>query len=153
MIKTREELFEFLPNLLNLKRDTVELSIDCEGGGTGLSRYGTLTHFTMSIKSLQHTWVFYTKALGPALFKIPGNEGQSLRSVLESLDIIQLAFDWRNDANALFFHFGIRIGRPRDVQLMELITRYGSRSHVRGLEKCVQTQGKAFMTQQELDNC
>jgi len=83
-------MLDFLPQILKMANSGVELACDCEGTATGLSGKDGMTHFTMTSKSLNHTWVFRTQWI-PGLFDIPGGEGQTLRSLLESKNIVQVS--------------------------------------------------------------
>jgi exonuclease 3'-5' domain-containing protein 1 len=64
-----------------------------------------------------------------------------LKKILESLDIQKVFFDVRNDADALYAHFGIRVHSVMDLQLMENASRPTNKRGKRllhGLAKCVE---------------
>lgn len=90
-------MLDFLPQILKMASSGVELACDCEGTASGLSGKDGMSHFTMTSKTLNHTWVFRTQWI-PGLFDIPGGEGQTLRSLLESKTIVQVG---------LFSHKGL----------------------------------------------
>jgi hypothetical protein len=105
-------------------------------------------------KLLAHTWVFCTKGIPANFFDIaplfpkdivakPGK--QTLRSILESQNIIQLWFDVRSDVDALFGLCRVHLGRIVDIQLMELATRYYGRERVASLSNCMGNIGGNFL--------
>ena len=123
-VNTVAKLEGFLPVLLTLKDSTPErpeYSCDCEG--CNLGRRGSLTIFQMRIRSLKHTYVFDVLALGGrVMFETEGKEGQSLKKSLQSQQI-KVFWDVRQDSDAMFNHFGIRLGGIIDAQLMEIASR------------------------------
>ncbi|CZR56159.1 uncharacterized protein PAC_06047 [Phialocephala subalpina] len=74
----------------------------------------------LRIRSLEHSYLFDVKALGGVIMFDTEVDGQSLRKTLEPKRHIQLRWDVRCDHDALFFHYGIVLGRVIDVQFMEL---------------------------------
>jgi exonuclease 3'-5' domain-containing protein 1 len=61
-----------------------------------------------------------------------------LKSVLESSSIIKVFFDLRNDSDALYQHFGVRLDGIEDIQLMENATRPAfHRRYDNGLDRCI----------------
>lgn len=77
--------------------------------------------------------------------------GNSLRKVLQSTKLGQLWFDVRGDADALYKHHGITLGHVMDIQLLELVCRFGYRSQVSGLLFVVKTYGEKFMHKKDKD--
>lgn len=55
--------------------------------------------------------------------------------------IPKVFFDVRNDSDALYSHFQVRLSCVIDVQLMELATRGFSRKRVRGLATLIRNSG------------
>jgi len=150
-ISSHEQMFDFLPHILKMAKSGVELACDCEGTAKGFSGKDGMSHLTMTSWSLNHTWIFRTQRIA-GVFDIPGDEGQTLRSLLESKTVIQLWFDLRNDTNAIFGCHGIRLGRVRDIQLMEAATRCGPRIWLHSLERCVKDEGRLFMGKNRWEN-
>lgn len=64
-------------------------------------------------------------ALGSSAFETQSTGGQnygrdiSLKDILESPEESKIIFDMRNDSDAWFSHFGIRMEHVMDLQLME----------------------------------
>ncbi|KAJ6779705.1 hypothetical protein PWT90_07316 [Aphanocladium album] len=55
-----------------------------------------------------------------------------------ALPLRLVIFDVRNDSDALYKHFNIRLAGMQDLQLMEVATRSFGRKHVNGLAKCIE---------------
>lgn len=153
-MESEEEYTGFLTYLHQVKKNTVELALDCEAS-RGLSRKGNVTHLTISIKSLDHTWVLCHTKLPQNYFDIPyESTGKSLRSLLEDPEIQQLWFDVRSDSDALFGIYGIRLGCVIDVQFMEVAARYGDarlRPGLSSLKLCMSTRGYGFLSKPVCD--
>ncbi|KAF7948157.1 uncharacterized protein EAE97_003568 [Botrytis byssoidea] len=58
-------------------------------------------------------------------------------------NIPKVFFDIRNDADALYAHFGVALQGVEDIQLMESATRVttSSRKYLNGLAKCIEQSG------------
>ncbi|KAF7589425.1 hypothetical protein BBP40_004295 [Aspergillus hancockii] len=108
-----EELFE-------LPTDPPSLYLDLEG--INLSRHG-------STSILQIFENAFSKA---------ASNGQTLKNLLETEDILKVFFDVRNVSDALYNHFGIEFAGVHDPQLMELATRSFSKRYVHGLARCIE---------------
>lgn len=162
LIDTLEKLDEFLPLLSQLK-DGVELALDCEGTpeivengviipGGGFGRNGNLSFLSMTIISMNKTYLFDVWTLKLETFERKNEDGVSLKQVLESENIIQLWWDVRSDWDTLYHVFGIQIGKVRDLQLMEFLSRTGSQNtHIYGLARTMREEGKDFMGREELE--
>ncbi|KAF7928775.1 uncharacterized protein EAE98_005831 [Botrytis deweyae] len=155
-IDTLEKLDKFLPVLSRLK-DGVELAFDCEGTpeedengkpipGGGFGRTGDMSFLSMTVISIDITYVFDVWQLKSAVFDRQNNDGLSLKKILESHDRIQLWWDVRSDWDTLFHKFGIQIGKVRDVQLIELLSRWNPKSNVFGLYKVMRWEGHHTMS-------
>jgi exonuclease 3'-5' domain-containing protein 1 len=153
-IDTHEAMLDFLPILSKYQKDIPDGAFDLEG--VNLSRDGKLTHLSLTIKSQEsHTWIIDYQALGSQVLDMNAPGAPSLREILEDPERVSLWFDLRNDADALFSHgnmLSIRKGHPRDIQLMELVTRLGSRHGVHSLKVCMQEEGIKFMRGAALKN-
>ncbi|KAI7214865.1 hypothetical protein KC343_g771 [Hortaea werneckii] len=76
--------------------------------------------------------------LGKLAFHTAGPDGKTLKHILESQEIVKVFFAIRNDSDALFGLFGIRVQGIEDIQLMELASRGFQKRHVNGLAKCIE---------------
>ncbi|EPE27505.1 Ribonuclease H-like protein [Glarea lozoyensis ATCC 20868] len=151
-IEDMEDFRKFLPYLSEIRAsDNPELALDCESSGC-LNRNGNITHLTMTVKSMDHTWVLCKNGIPDNYFDIANDEGVTLRSILENQDIIQLWFDVRGDSDAIHGLYNIRLGNVIDIQLMELATRYAdNHQKIVGLGKAVGQSGHNFMSQLALN--
>ncbi|KAK2623690.1 hypothetical protein QTJ16_006871 [Diplocarpon rosae] len=153
LVDTEEKLIAFLPNLSKLGSSNTkdpELSIDTEG--CNLSRAGDMRLLQLRIRSLKHSYIFDIHKLGgTAMFETMSTEGLSLKKMLESKDHVKLFWDCRQDQDAMFALFGVKLGRVIDVQLMELGCRNcGETRSLFGLASAVSHEEHHWMTSQEV---
>ncbi|KAE8351574.1 ribonuclease H-like domain-containing protein [Aspergillus coremiiformis] len=128
------------------------LYIDAEG--EKLSRYGKISLLTVLAYSgkdsdLERTHIIDIHTLGAGAFSTVGGHGKSFKDILESPQILKVFFDVRNDSDALYAHYGIKLQGIRDVQLMENARRPSTarRRHVSGLSRCIEE----LLSKQERD--
>ncbi|KAL2833285.1 hypothetical protein BDW59DRAFT_138414 [Aspergillus cavernicola] len=117
------------------------LYIDIEG--ERLSRHGKVSLLTVLVhlgKHHEHAHVIDIHTLGTVAFSTVGSRGKSFKDILESTQILKVFFDVRNDSDALYAHYGIKLQGIYDVQLMESARRpdTGRRKFVCGLSKCTE---------------
>lgn len=136
LVNTLAALQEFLNYLPPCNDKRPNLYIDLEGDD--LCRHGTLSLVTIFVESRRNVHLIDVATLKAQAFSTAGNDGRTLKSLLESKDIIKVFFDIRNDSDALFSHYGIRVQGIEDVQLMELATRSHSKRLFNGLAKCIE---------------
>ncbi|CZT00278.1 uncharacterized protein RAG0_08365 [Rhynchosporium agropyri] len=153
LIETPEQLKTFLLLLSKLKRSTLrapELSLDYEA--CKLAGDGDIRVMQMRVRSMNHTFIFDVKKLGGiTMFEAKNTKGLSLREVLESNKHIKLMWDCRQDQDALFGIFGIKLSRIIDVQLLELGSgEAASNENLRSLSTAFRRHGRAWMTPTEL---
>jgi exonuclease 3'-5' domain-containing protein 1 len=157
-IDTLEKLKIFLPLLsTQLKKttssdilnQTPEVFIDCEGWDLG--RLGTLSLLQLTIEPFNHTWIIDITVLRQQAFETL-EAGWSLRTLLESETIAKVFWDVRSDSEALFHHYDIRLRGVQDLQLMENLTRSGSRFCLSSLAEEVDFEGERSeeMTEEEV---
>ncbi|RGP78639.1 3 -5 exonuclease [Fusarium longipes] len=109
--------------------------IDLEG--VNLSRHGTVSITQVYYMPTKCTYLIDVYTLGDKCFSTPGSNGRTLRDILESDNILKVFFDVRNDSDALYGRYRIKLAGIHDLQLMELATRSFSRRCVNGLSKCI----------------
>ncbi|RAL68317.1 hypothetical protein DID88_007047 [Monilinia fructigena] len=100
---------------------------------------------------MNKTYIFDVWKLKRTTFERQSKDGLTLKQVLESHDRTQLWWDVRSDWDTLFHKFGIQIGKVRDLQLMEVLSRPGQKSRVFGLSRAMREEGRSFMSPAELD--
>ncbi|XMA11672.1 hypothetical protein WAI453_004463 [Rhynchosporium graminicola] len=122
----------------------LELILDSES--SSLDRKGIMRLLQLKIRSQKHIYIFDIHKLGgKSIFDRKGKERQSLRKLLESKEHIQLWWDSRQDQDALFGLFGIRLGRVMDVQLMEIASPTSNSSdRIIGLASAVKALGQEW---------
>ena len=100
-----------------LKRKIVErntpLAVDCEGHS--LSRKGALTIITVATE--EKVYIFDVLKLGQITF------GSGLGEILEDDSRKKLMFDCRQDSDALWHQFKVKLSGVSDLQLLEVIYR------------------------------
>ncbi|CZR56156.1 uncharacterized protein PAC_06044 [Phialocephala subalpina] len=95
--------------------------------------------------------LFNISRLGSQVFDISDRNGLSLRNIFGSIEYCQGWFDGRNDACALFQHYGVRLGWIRDIQLLNIAGRLGELKNRRqSLYDCMQDIGGEFLSKEEL---
>ena len=89
------------------------LSVDCEGNS--LSREGALTIITVATE--EKVYIFDVQKLGQATFS------SGLGEILEGESHKKLMFDCRQDSDALWHQFKVKLSGVLDLQLLEVIYR------------------------------
>jgi exonuclease 3'-5' domain-containing protein 1 len=112
------------------------LFMDLEG--IQLGRHGSISIMSLYLRPKKRVYLIDIHRLGAEAFSTVNSAGKSLKFILESSVILKVLFDVRHDSDALFSHYGISVDGIRDVQLMELATRQGSKDFIAGLSKCVE---------------
>jgi exonuclease 3'-5' domain-containing protein 1 len=151
------DVSHLLPTLRGLSINPPSLYIDLEG--TELSRAGTISLLTLYVLPTDTVYLIDIHTLGATAFSTPALTAQSttsptttkiskpksdtevsftLKSILECPITPKIFFDVRNDSDALFAHFGIRLNCIHDLQLMELATRTRNRRFLSSLTKCIE---------------
>ncbi|KAG5792600.1 hypothetical protein H9Q69_008346 [Fusarium xylarioides] len=109
-----------------------------------ISSLTDLTHFLDSIPpgatlylDLEVTRLVDVQTLGSAAFTTPATNGKAIKAILEDPQISKCFWDVRNDADALWAHYKVRLAGVTDIQLLENASRIGAKTYVRGLDTCV----------------
>lgn len=89
------------------------LAVDCEGNS--LSREGALTIITVATE--EKVYIFDVQKLGQATFS------SGLGEILEDKSHKKLMFDCRQDSDALWHQFKVKLSGVLDLQLLEVIYR------------------------------
>ncbi|KFY70464.1 hypothetical protein V498_10343 [Pseudogymnoascus sp. VKM F-4517 (FW-2822)] len=130
-----EGLLLLLDSIVNLATEPPSLYIDLEG--IALGRRGSISILSLHIAPTKETYLIDIYSLKEAAFSTTNSKGTSLKTVLESPTIPKVIFDIRNDSDALFGLFGVSVDGIKDLQLMELATRMGSRGFLSSLVNCI----------------
>jgi len=137
-IDLEARLLPLLDSIANLAVDPPSLYIDLEG--IALGRHGSISILSLYIAPTKKAYLIDIHSLGEAAFSTTTSSGTSLKTILESSTIPKVVFDIRNDSDALFSLFQISVDGIKDLQLIELASRTGSRKFVSGLAKCIEKE-------------
>ncbi|KAI9643015.1 hypothetical protein NHQ30_008749 [Ciborinia camelliae] len=134
---TPEAIIELIDSLAlgDLPTSPPSVYIDIEGIDIG--RGGSVSILQVYILPTEKSYLVDVHKLGKQAFSTPNASGLTLKSILESQLIPKIIFDVRNDSDALYSHFGVKLGGVTDLQLMEFATRSGHRRFLCGLAKCM----------------
>ena len=134
-IDLEASLLPLLNSIVNLAVDPPSLYIDLEGIAVG--RQGSIPILSLYIAPTKKTYLINIQGLGPAAFSATTNSGDITENRLGIVNYPQVVFDIRNDSDALFSLFQISVDRIKDLQIMELASRIGSRKFASSLTaKC-----------------
>lgn len=129
-------LLALLGKLKTLPATPPSIYLDLEG--INLGRDGSISIISLYVAPFKHTYLIDVYRLSDATFSTTDISGTSLKSILEAPHIPKVIFDVRSDSDALFSLHQISISGVKDLQLMELACRLGSRDFVFGLAKCIE---------------
>ncbi|KAF6820360.1 hypothetical protein CPLU01_12794 [Colletotrichum plurivorum] len=135
LVDSTESILSLLEIIQTLPASKPSLFLDLEG--VSLSRHGSISLITIFVQPQKHVYLVDIHALQSTAFTTSTRNGTNLKSILESPTIIKVFFDVRNDSDALYSHFGVKLRGIEDVQLMENASRPGARRFLVGLEKCI----------------
>lgn len=136
-VDTEAKIASLVGKLQDLPTDPPSLYIDLEG--VNLSRHGSISILQIYVLPLKETYLIDIHTLQEKAFLSTASEqGQTLLDILESPYVPKVFFDVRNDSDALFSLFNVKLGGVIDLQLMELASRYFSKKYVSGLAKCIE---------------
>ncbi|KAL6894956.1 ribonuclease H-like domain-containing protein [Trichoderma evansii] len=120
-----------------LPREPPSIYVDLEG--VNLSTHGTISILQLYIHPTKKVYLIDVFVLKEKCFSTPGTTGRlTLRDTLESKTNPKVFFDVRNDSDALYSHFQIKLAGVVDLQLWELAARPFARKFVKGLAKCIE---------------
>ena len=106
----------------------------------GQDHDGSHSILSLHIAPNKKTYLIDIHSFGTVAFSTTDCSGTSLRTILESSTIPKVVFDLRNISRTLFGLFRISVDGIKDLQLMELAYRTGSREFVSSLANCVEKE-------------
>ncbi|PYH75519.1 hypothetical protein BO82DRAFT_323902 [Aspergillus uvarum CBS 121591] len=137
LVATDADVANLVESLENVPADSPpSLFVDLEG--VNLSRHGSVSLLQIFALPQKKTHLIDIHTLKGKAFTKSSVTGTTLKDILESPSITKVFFDVRNDSDALYSHFGIKLAGVQDLQLMELATRTFSRRCVNGLARCIE---------------
>lgn len=135
LVDTSDAVGEMVNSLEDLP--TTPPSLYCDLEGVYLSRHGSVSIMQIYVLPTKKTYLLDVHTLGKECFSTNGKSGRTLKDILESNTIPKVFFDVRNDSDALYSHFDIKLAGIQDLQLMELATRNPPKRYVAGLSRCI----------------
>lgn len=116
---TKEKVSEMVDALIALPVVEPNIAVDLEGKSLG--RDGPVYLAIVHDYEAEHTYIVDVHILQSEAFDTHGTDGTtSLRSILQTDETPKLFYDVRQDSDALYHQFGIRIAGVLDVQLFKL---------------------------------
>jgi exonuclease 3'-5' domain-containing protein 1 len=107
--------------LADLPDQPPSIYVDLEG--VNLSRHGSISIIQIHILPTNSTYLVDVNTIRTEAFSTVATNGHTLKSILESEAIPKAFFDIRNDSDALFDIYHVKVSGICDIQLMELATR------------------------------
>lgn len=137
LVDTVPVLSALIDTLKGLPREPPSIYIDLEG--VNLSRHGTISILQLYIHPIKKVYLIDVLVLQEKCFSTPGTKSRlTLRDILESKSNPKVFFDVRNDSDALYSHFHIKLAGVVDLQLWELAARPFAGRFLKGLAKCIE---------------
>ncbi|KAI7344992.1 hypothetical protein KC320_g8552 [Hortaea werneckii] len=138
IVDTEDKVVSMLKVLASLESPSDSIFVDMEG--VRLSRHGSISLIQIYVPQCKKIFILDIQTLGAPAFEIPGPGRQTLKDIFEGSETKKYFFDVRNDADAIFALFNIRLAHVVDVQLLELASRRGSKHILRGLAACIEQE-------------
>ncbi|KAI8943043.1 hypothetical protein NX059_001079 [Plenodomus lindquistii] len=135
-IDTRAAVASLVGLLSDLPTHPPSMYVDLEG--VNLSRHGSISILQIYVLPANETYLVDVHTLKDEAFSTSASNGHTLKSIFESEAIPKALFDVRNDSDALYSLYGIKVAKIWDIQLMELATRSASKRYLSGLAKCIE---------------
>ena len=111
------------------------LFLDLEG--VSLGRHGTISILQILVPPSPTVHLLDVHILGNLVFSTKSSTGTSLKDILESSKYPKVFFDLRNDSDALYAHYKVKLSCVIDVQLLEFGTRPRPGRLLKGLAKSI----------------
>ncbi|KAF2007396.1 hypothetical protein P154DRAFT_541565 [Amniculicola lignicola CBS 123094] len=140
VVDTLPMLSILLSSLRHLPTDPPSLFFDIEG--VNLGRHGSILFMSLYVAPQSTTYIIDVYILSAEAFHVVDTHN-SLKDILESVDIPKVFFNIRNDSDALYSLYGISVNRIIDIQLLELATRRFLKSYIAGLAKYIKKDSNA----------
>ncbi|EEP78734.1 predicted protein [Uncinocarpus reesii 1704] len=136
VVDSQPALAQLVDVLSNLPK-TSKPAIFADFEGVNLCRLGSISIIQLLVQPEDHVYLIDVHVLGPLAFTTSGKNGDTLKTIFESPEILKGIFDVRNDSNALYFLYGVALQGVEDIQLMEVACRRGLQTYLSGLARCI----------------
>lgn len=111
------------------------LFLDLEG--VSLGRHGTISILQVLVPPSPTVYLLDVHVLGKLVFSTSSSTGTNFKTILQSSKYPKVFFDLRNDSDALYAHYGVKLRCVVDVQLLEFGTRPRPGRYLKGLAKSI----------------
>jgi exonuclease 3'-5' domain-containing protein 1 len=135
LIDTEQGVRALLGEIEASNLDHPFLFLDLEG--VSLGRHGTISILQVLVPPSRTIHLLDVHILGSLVFSTKSSTGTSLKHILESSEYPKVFFDLRNDSDALYAHFGVKLNCVIDVQLLEFGTPPRPGRFLKGLAKSI----------------
>lgn len=146
VVDSTTNLLSLLDNLTSIAVGSPLLYLDLNG--VKLGRHGSISIISLHIATMKKLYLIDIHRLGKSAFSTTNSSATSLKTVLESPTMPKVIFDIRINSGALFSHFQISVDGIKDLQLMELATRKGSKDLLAELAKCIEQDSSVSIAAQ-----
>ena len=136
LVDTPAAIASLVGSLSDLPNQPPSIYVDLEG--INLSRHGSISIIQIHVLPTNSTYLVDVHTLREKAFSTIASNGHTLKSIFESKAIPKAFFDIRNDSDALYSLYGVKVAGICDIQLMELATRSFSKRCINGLAKCIE---------------
>ena len=141
-VDSEESLADLLNDILHLSEGDRRLCIDLEGNN--LCRLATIAILQIYIPTIHKTCLFD----GQRTVEVSATDNAAtLKDIFEDVKYSKILFDLRNDSDALFGLYGVRLRGVEDVQLMAC-HKHGA-GYLPGLAKCIKSDATPGRRHQE----
>jgi exonuclease 3'-5' domain-containing protein 1 len=135
LIDTEQGVRALLDTIEASNLDHPFLFLDLEG--VSLGRHGAISILQVLVPPSRTVYLLDVHILGSLVFSTKSAIGTTLKEMLQSSKYPKVFFDLRNDSDALYAHFGVKLECVIDVQLLEFGTRPRSGRFLKGLAKSI----------------
>ncbi|KAF2023299.1 hypothetical protein EK21DRAFT_118906 [Setomelanomma holmii] len=115
LIDTHTAIASLVNSLSDLPTYPSSIYVDLEG--VNLSRHGSISILQIHVLPTSKTYLVDVHILKEEAFSTSASNGHTLKSILESEKIPKAFFDIRNDSDALYSLYGIKVASIWDIQL------------------------------------
>ena len=136
LIDTPTAVASLVGLLVDLPDQPPSIYVDLEG--FNLSRHSSIFIIQIHTLPTNSTYLVDVYTRQTEAFSTVATNRHNLKSILESEAILKASLDIRNDSDALFGLYHVKVAGICDIQLMELATRSFSKSCDNGLAKCIE---------------
>jgi exonuclease 3'-5' domain-containing protein 1 len=113
LVDTRTAIASLVTSLSDLPTHPPSLYVDIEG--INLSRHGSISILQIHVHPTNETYLVDVHTLKDEAFSTSASNGHTLKSILESEEIPKAFFDIRNDSDALYSLYGIKVANIWDI--------------------------------------